>query len=196
MHRIFFGKTKVMAKALGNEPTNELLPNIHELTTVLKGSVGLLMTNHPPDYVLEHLDKLRSLEYARAGVIAPRDVVVPAGVVHSTGGTLPEADDVPLPHSMEVQLRKWGMPTRLVKGKIELSEPYRICKMGDKLNSNQTHILKCFGVALAEFRVKVKAHYSRATEKVIILEESGDQPEEMDEDIDSEDNQSEEEAGD
>ena len=43
--RMFFGKTKVMAKALGTSVENEKLPGLGRLAGFLKGSVGLLFTN-------------------------------------------------------------------------------------------------------------------------------------------------------
>jgi mRNA turnover protein 4 len=164
--RIFFGKTKVMAKALGHDPSSETLPNVSSLTPHLTGSVGLLFTSREPSDVLEYFESYSTIDFARAGIVAPRTFMVPAGVVHSRGGEVPEEDDVPVPHSIETQLRKWGMPTRLVKGKVMLDDEYTVCTEGDVLNAHQTALLKMFGVALAEFRVKIKAYYSAATQEV------------------------------
>jgi mRNA turnover protein 4 len=164
--RIFFGKTKVMAKALGLTPAEEHLPNLAALTKHLNGNVGLLFTNREPAAVIEHFASYSKTDYARAGVTATQTFTVPAGTVHSRGGELAEEDDVPLPHSLEVTVRKWGMPTRLVKGKVTLDAPYTVCKEGEVLNSHQTALLKLFGVAMADFRIDLKAYYSVATESV------------------------------
>ena len=91
---------------------------------------------------------------------------IPAGVVHSRGGELPADDDVPLPHSLEVTVRKWGMPTRLQNGKVVLDVDYTVCKEGETLNSHQTALLKLFGVAMAHFKVDLKAYYTKETETV------------------------------
>ena len=164
--RIFFGKTKVMAKALGTTSAEEHLPNLAALSSHLNGNVGLFFTNREPKDILEHFANWSETDYARAGVTATQTFTIPAGVVYSRGGELPEDDDVPLPHSLEVTVRKWGMPTKLVKGKVVLDVPYTICKEGEVLNSHQTALLKLFGVAMADFRVDMKAYYSAATEKV------------------------------
>ena len=155
-----------MAKALGTTPAEEHLPNLSHLTTYLNGNVGLFFTDRDPKEVLEHFASYSETDYARAGVTATQTFTIPAGVVHSRGGELPEEDDVPLPHSLEVTVRKWGMPTRLVKGKVVLDAPYTVCKEGEVMNSHQTALLKLFGVAMAEFKVDMKAYYSVATEKV------------------------------
>jgi mRNA turnover protein 4 len=172
--RIFYGKTKVMAKALGVDTQSEHAPGLAKLTRYLKGNVGLLYTNREPQEVLDFFQEFVEIDFARAGVVASRTFTVPEGVVHSRGGEEKPEDDVPLPHSLEVTVRKWGMPTRLDKGKVMLDQPYTVCEEGRELNSNQTALLKLFGVALAEFKVEVKAYWSAATNKVTEVDASAD----------------------
>lgn len=43
--RMFFGKTKVMAKALGTSVEDEKLPGLAELARYFKGSVGVVFTD-------------------------------------------------------------------------------------------------------------------------------------------------------
>ncbi|OCL15096.1 mRNA turnover protein-like protein 4 [Glonium stellatum] len=164
--RIFFGKTKVMAKALGQSPSDEHLPNLSSLTLHLTGNVGLLFTSREPATVLSYFSVYSQTGYARAGIPATQTFTIPAGVVYSRGGELAPEDDVPLPHSLEVTVRKWGMPTKLSKGKVMLDSDYTVCKDGEILNSHQTALLKLFGVAMAEFKIDMKAYYSAATQEV------------------------------
>ncbi|KAL5115531.1 mRNA turnover and ribosome assembly protein [Pleosporales sp. CAS-2024a] len=164
--RFFFGKTKVMAKALGQTPADEHLTNLSQLAGYLTGNVGLFFTNREPSEVIEYFGAYSQTDFARAGVMATQTFTVPAGVVRSRGGELPEDDDVPLPHSVETTVRKWGMPTRLDQGKIVLDAPYTVCKEGETLNSHQTALLKMFGVAMADFKIDLKAYYSTSTESV------------------------------
>ena len=130
MRRFFFGKTKVMAKALGQTPAEEHLANLSQLTEYLNGNVGLLFTNREPSEIIEYFANYSQTDFARAGVVATQTFTVPAGVVHSRGGEVPEDEDVPLAHSMETTIRKWGMPTRLDKG--NLSSTYAV-KAGPNL---------------------------------------------------------------
>jgi mRNA turnover protein 4 len=155
-----------MAKALGQTPAEEHLPNLSALTPHLNGNVGLFFTNRAPQEIIEYFSAYTETDYARAGITATQTVTVPAGVVHSRGGQIPEDEDVPLPHSLEVTVRKWGMPTRLQKGKVVLDVDYTICKEGETLNSHQTALLKLFGIAMAEFKIDILAYYSADSEKV------------------------------
>ncbi|KXT04545.1 hypothetical protein AC578_8725 [Pseudocercospora eumusae] len=170
--RIFYGKTKVMAKALGSGPEDEHAPGLAKLSKYLQGNVGLLCTDRGPAEVLEYFENYVEVDFARAGVIANRSFVVPKGVVFSRGGEVAEEDDVALPHSLEVTVRKWGMPTRLEKGKVVLDQEYVVCEEGKGLNSHQTALLKLFGVAIAEFKVDVKAYWSAATQDVTVVEKN------------------------
>jgi mRNA turnover protein 4 len=82
------------------------------------------------------------------------------------GGEIAAADDVPLAHSLEPELRRLNVPTSLVKGKISLQNEYTVCKEGQALDSRQTRLLKLFGVATAEFKVQVVAWWSKTSEEV------------------------------
>ena len=161
--RLFFGKTKLMAKALGQSPSEAVAPGIDDLTQYLGGTVGLLLTNRPPQSVLDYLSSLSPVDFARAGTTASRSFTIPAGVLYSTAGEVPADNDVPLSHTLEPELRRLGVPTRMVRGKVVLGEEsgegegYVVCKEGDVLDSRQTRLLKMFDLCMSEFRVKVLA---------------------------------------
>ncbi|KAF4553773.1 Ribosome assembly factor mrt4-like protein [Elsinoe fawcettii] len=164
--RIFFGKSKVMAKALGLTAEEEAAPGLAKLAGLVDGSVGLLLTDRTMEEVKEFCEGFSEMDFARAGVKATREVVVPGGVVMSRVGEVPVEDDTAVPHSLEVTLRKWEMPTRLDKGKVMLDQEWTLCREGETLNSHQTALLKVFGIAMVEFRVKIKAVWDKETEEV------------------------------
>jgi len=159
-----------MAKALGLTPEEEHLPSLSTLTPHLSGNVGLLFSSQSPESVLSYFSDYTQTDFARAGVTATRSVTIPEGIVYTTGGEVPADEDVALPHSLEPTLRKWGMPTRLVRGKVTLDGDWELCKEGQELNSHQTALLKSFGIAMAEFSVKVIAYYDSATESVTVVD--------------------------
>jgi mRNA turnover protein 4 len=171
--RIFFGKTKVMAKALsGVNQDDEYMPGMHGLLKYFKGDVGLLFSPRGPAEVLEHFESFAPVSFAKAGAEATYDFVIPEGIVYSTGGLVAQEDDVPLPHSVEATIRKWGIPTRLDKGKVILDQEHVVCKEGQSLDSNQTSLLKFFGVAMSEFKVSIDAYWSSADASVTAVASS------------------------
>ena len=156
--RLFFGKTKVMAKALGLTDAEELRPGLHKLAAHITGNVGLLFSPREPAALIEYFENFVREDFARMGVVAPLTFVVPGGVVTSLGGQYPAEEDVPLPHSLETTVRSFGMPTKLVKGKVWLDQDYVVCKEGQKLDSKQAALLKLFGRMTVEFVVTPVAY--------------------------------------
>ncbi|KAI1267277.1 ribosomal protein L10-domain-containing protein [Xylariaceae sp. FL1019] len=188
--RLFFGKTKLMARALGHTPEDSYAENIYKLTPYLKGTVGLLFTNRTPEALLTYLHDVAQMDFARAGVTASREFVIPRGTLYSTAGQIAEEEDTPLGHTVEPELRRLGVPTRMVKGKVVLEEApegaseedkrgHVVCRLGDVLDSRQTRLLKMFGVYMSEFRVRVLAYWSAATTDVteVNAAEDGDMSE-------------------
>lgn len=155
--RLFFGKTKVMAKALGTTPEEEYQPSTHLLSKYLSGNVGLLFTNRDPSDVIEYFSTFSKTDFARAGTVATREFTIPAGIVYSMGGEIDASEDVPMAHSLEPELRRLNVPTSLTKGRITLENPYTVCNEGDTLDSRQTRLLKLFGVATSDFTVQLLA---------------------------------------
>jgi mRNA turnover protein 4 len=169
-YRIVYGKTKLLSKALGTDATTEHLPGLSQLGQYMHGPIGLILSPRPPNQIVQYLSTYSKRDFARAGVTATRSIIVPSGQVFSRGGEVPREEDVPVPHSVEVTLRKWGMPTRLDKGRIMLENDYEVCKEGQVLDSNQTALLKMFGVDMAEFTVQVVAYWEAAAGKATAVE--------------------------
>lgn len=130
------GRNAVMRKALGATVEEEHKPGCSVIANQLEGDVGLLFTSETPQVVLEWFESYKVPDYARAGNLATEDFVLPEGAVQIDGENAP--------HSLEPQLRKLGLPTRLLKGIPTLSGEHRVCKEGQKLSPDQAHLLKLF----------------------------------------------------
>ncbi|KAL1878823.1 hypothetical protein VTK73DRAFT_7476 [Phialemonium thermophilum] len=198
--RLFFGKTKLTARALGTTPEDAQAEGIEKLSRYLSGSVGLIFTNRQPESIKEYFDSLSLVDFARAGAVAPRTFIVPPGVVYSTGGEVPPEADVPMAHNLEPELRRLGMPTRMVRGRVMLGSDdpdgaptgpgYTVCRAGDVLDSRQTRLLKLFGVCMSDFRVRLLAYWTASTGEVTEVDAGGmegvERPDEEASDFESE----------
>jgi len=173
--RIFFGKTKLTARALGTSPEDAQADGIDKLSRLLSGSVGLIFTDRSPADVTAYFGSLTQVDFARAGSVATRTFTIPPGVLYSTGGEVPPEHDVPVTHTLEPELRKLNVPTRMVKGKVVLGnedgsgEGYTVCKEGQTLDSRQTRLLKLFSVCMSEFKVQLLAYWTAETGEVTKL---------------------------
>ncbi|KAL4402073.1 mRNA turnover and ribosome assembly protein [Malassezia pachydermatis] len=153
--KIFFGKLRVIARALGETPEEEIRPGLGKIAQRLRGNVGLLMTDSPPAEVLDWCSDYRRLDYARMGSRATETIVMPAGPVECRTNP-PET----LPHNMEPQLRALGMPTQLKRGVPTLLEEFSVCKKGEKLTAEKAQILKHLLVQMAHFRLIPLVYWS------------------------------------
>ncbi|KAJ8652253.1 hypothetical protein O0I10_012109 [Lichtheimia ornata] len=149
--RFFYGKNRVMAKALGNTVEEEYKPGLSKIAKELHSEVGLLFTNEPYDVVVQYFQSYTQPDYARSGSIATQTISLPEGPV--------QRGVDPMPHNMEPLLRQLGMPTTLKNGIVTLPVPYTICREGETLSTSQAHLLKLFYHQLAEFRVQLICCY-------------------------------------
>ncbi|KAL7004268.1 mRNA turnover and ribosome assembly protein [Cystobasidiomycetes sp. EMM_F5] len=157
--KIMLGRNAVMRKALGATVEEEHKPGCSVIANQLEGDVGLLFTSETPQVVLEWFESYKVPDYARAGNLATEDFVLPEGAVQIDGENAP--------HSLEPQLRKLGLPTRLLKGIPTLSGEHRVCKEGQKLSPDQAHLLKLFHRQMATFQIVPKTCVDLEEGKVV-----------------------------
>lgn len=170
--KIILGKKKVLQKSLGQTLEEEYKNNLHKLSKYDDGLIGLLLTDESPETVNEYFDAYVKNDYARAKSKSPITFGLPEGIVYSRGGQIPIEEDVPMSHSMEPTLRnKFKLPTKMIHGKITLTEPVNVVEEGQTLDVTQALILKTFGVACAAFKVKVYAYHDGETNEVVAVAE-------------------------
>ena len=149
--RFFFGKNNVLGVALGKDANDEYAKGLNKVSQLLKGQCGLMFTSVDKDEVIQYFKELRDADFARAGAKATQTIELPEG---------------PLPQfsfSLEPQLRKLGLPTKLDKGAICLTQSYVVCKEGEVLNAEAAKILKLLDERQAEFQVVLRAYWNKKT---------------------------------
>ncbi|PVU99331.1 hypothetical protein BB559_000804 [Furculomyces boomerangus] len=184
--RFFYGRNKVMVKALGSEKESEYKQNISSLSKKLVGEVGLFFTSESPESITEYFDELREYDYARSGFLCPHTISIKQGELvkgteflkryldteHNTDEMTIDADENSkeengengyverFPPNMESQLRDLGLPTELVKGKVHLTNDFQLCTKGQTLTPQQAQLLKLFDVKLAPFKVDLVCYWN------------------------------------
>ncbi|KAF8645276.1 hypothetical protein AX16_008100 [Volvariella volvacea WC 439] len=164
--RIFFGRSSVMAKALGMTEGEEHREGLHKLAQKIKGQVGLLFTDSPPQEVIEWFDDFKQPDFARTGNAATRTVILPAGPVMRQFSDPPE----PFPHNEDPQLRKLGLSTYMDKGAPSLHNPHKVCEKGKTLTAEQAQLLKLIGIQMVTFRVGLIARWEAESGEVTQME--------------------------
>ncbi|PNH03180.1 mRNA turnover protein 4, partial [Tetrabaena socialis] len=144
--RFILGSTSLTQVAIGKSAADEYKAGLSGLSEHLKGTVGLFFTKQSHEEVKAAFETYVHDDYARAGSRAAHDFSLTAGPLSGPMG--------PLPHTLEPQLRKFGLPTKLNKGVVELLADHQVCRTGQKLDANQAGILRVFHIRMAECKLK------------------------------------------
>jgi len=103
-------------------------PNIEKIVGQLKGNTNLIFSNGDLTEVKDILDSEVRPSPAKAGMIAPMDVVIPAG---PTG-----LDPKQTSFFQNLQIQ-----TKIVKAQIEIVAPKQVIFIGDKVDGTQAALL-------------------------------------------------------
>jgi large subunit ribosomal protein LP0 len=126
---ILMGKNTLMKKVLKdfleNNPDHFYANIEHKMT----GNVGFVFTNFDLPKVRDMILANRVPAPARVGAISPVDVIVPAG---------PTGCDPGQTNFFQVL----QIPTKIVKGQIEITTPVNLIKKGDKVGSSEAALLQ------------------------------------------------------
>lgn len=126
-------------------------PQITELTTKAQGVVGLIFTNSNPFTIYKFIQKNKSSAPAKAGAIAPKDIVVPAG---PTGFA---------PGPIIGELGAFKIKAGINAGKVEVKEDAVVANEGDEISAGLAGILTRLGIEPMEVGLNIKAIYEAGT---------------------------------
>jgi len=111
----------------------------------------MLVTASPREEVEAYFRGLESEDFARAGAVSTREVVLTQEMVEVH------------PVSMVELFRKLGMPVEVRMGKVSLvggQTRYVLCKEGKVLNAEICKVLVHFGIKLSTFRVSLLCRWN------------------------------------
>jgi large subunit ribosomal protein LP0 len=141
---LLMGKNTMIRKAIRDHlektPALEgLLPHVH-------GNIGLVFTNGDLSDVRTKLTELKVQAAAKAGSIAPIDVVVPAGNTNME----------PTKTSFFQAL---SIPTKINRGTIEIINDIHLLTIGAKVSLSQAALLQMLGIKPFQYGLKVLTVY-------------------------------------
>jgi len=126
---ILMGKNTLMKKVLKDFLEANPGHFYESLEAKMSGNVGFVFTNFDLPKVRDMILANRVPAPARVGAISPVDVVVPAG---------PTGCDPGQTNFFQVL----QIPTKIVKGQIEITTPVNLIKKGDKVGSSEAVLLQ------------------------------------------------------
>jgi len=145
---LLMGKNTMMRKAIRDHL--DKTPELEGLLPHIRGNIGFVFTNGDLSDVRNRLVALKVDAPAKAGGIAPVDVVVPAG-----------------PTTMEPTKTSFfqalSIPTRINKGTIEIINDIHLLTAGNKVNLSQATLLQMLGLKPFQYGLKVVQVYDQGS---------------------------------
>ena len=141
---VLMGKNTMMRKAIrghieNNSALEKILPHI-------KGNVGFVFTKGDLNEVREKLIENKVRAPARAGAIAPCEVVIPA----QNTGLGPEKTNF---------FQALSIPTKISKGTIEIINDVPILRVGDKVGASEATLLNMLNISPFSYGLIIEQVY-------------------------------------
>lgn len=124
----------------------QTISNIEKLLPLVKLNMGFVFCVDDVSEVRKIILENKSPAPARLGVISPVDVFIPAG---PTG----------MDPSHTSFFQSLGIPTKIVKGQIEIQERVHLIKQGEKVTASSATLLQKFNMKPFAYGVEVKSVY-------------------------------------
>ncbi|HEY0196651.1 MAG TPA: 50S ribosomal protein L10 [Methanobacterium sp.] len=125
--------------------------DIESLSEHMDGQPALIFTDMNPFKLYKILEDSKTQAPAKAGNIAPSDIVVPQG------------DTAFPPGPMLGELQKIGIPAKIDKGKIVITKDKVVVDEGEKISSELASILTRLEIYPMEVGIDLKAAYEDQT---------------------------------
>jgi len=141
---VLMGKNTMMRKAIRGHLENN--PNLERLLPHIKNNVGFVFTNQDLVHVRDLLLANKVKAPARAGAIAPLDVVVPA----QNTGMGPEKTSF---------FQALSIPTKITRGTIEIIQDVALITTGDKVGMSEATLLNMLKISPFTYGLVVQKVY-------------------------------------
>lgn len=138
-------------EALIRRALDEARPELKPLQEKLEGSCVLLLSNESPFALSKLLRKNKSKAFAKAGQLAPFDIIIPEGETN-----LP-------PGPVLTELKAVGIDARLKGPKVSVGKPSTVAKKGQPISQAVASVLIKLAVEPMEVGMKMRAAYEDGT---------------------------------
>lgn len=141
---VLMGKNTMMRKAIrGHLEENQ---NLEKLLPHIRGNVGFVFTKGDLVEVRDKLMESKVRAPARAGAIAPLEVIIPA----QNTGLGPEKTSF---------FQALSIPTKISKGTIEIINDVPILKPGDKVGASEATLLNMLNISPFSYGLQIEQVY-------------------------------------
>jgi len=145
---VLMGKNTMMRKAIRGHLSSN--PKLDQLLPFIKGNIGFVFTKEELVSIRDMLVSNKVRAPARAGALAPLDVVVPA----QNTGLGPEKTSF---------FQALNIPTKITKGTIEIIQDVNLIKSGDRVGMSEATLLNMLNISPFTYGLAVQKVYDSGT---------------------------------
>jgi len=145
---VLMGKNTMMRKAIRGHLENN--PALEKLLPHIRGNVGLVFTKLDLSEVREKILNNKVAAPAKAGAMAPLDVILPA----QNTGLGPEKTSF---------FQALAIPTKITKGTIEILNDVNLIKEGDKVGASEATLLNMLKISPFTYGLAIQQVYDSGT---------------------------------
>lgn len=135
-------KNRLLLRAL--EKVKGKIPNIEGLEEHINGQTAVIVTDMDPFKLFKTLKEFRQYAPVKAGQVAPVDIIVPKGIT-------------PVPAPMIAEIKAAGIPSKVTKGFVEVTEDYVAVRAGEVVPHTIADALMKLDVRPIEVMVRINA---------------------------------------
>jgi large subunit ribosomal protein LP0 len=139
---VLMGKNTMIRKAIRGHLQNN--PNLESLLPFVRGNIGFVFSKDDLNAVKNVIAENKVAAPAKAGSIAPCDVVVPAG---NTG----------LEPTQTSFFQALNISTKINKGQIEISNNVNLIKTGDRVGASEAGLLAKLNIKPFAYGLQIKS---------------------------------------
>ncbi|RKO88018.1 ribosomal protein L10-domain-containing protein [Blyttiomyces helicus] len=159
---VLMGKNTMVRKVLKNLVGEN--PNYEKLMSVVRGNIGFVFTKGDLKKVRDLILANRVQAPAKAGALAPVDVIVPAGNTGLEPGKTSFFQALSVP-----------IPTKIARGTIEISVDVQLIKAGNKVGVSEATLLNMLNISPFTYGLSILNVYDNGTlfsPEILDIEES------------------------
>jgi len=145
---VLMGKNTMMRKAIRGHLDNN--PALEKLLPHIKGNIGLVFTKEELTDIRDKLLENKVAAPAKAGAIAPLDVILPA----QNTGLGPEKTSF---------FQALAIPTKIARGTIEILSNVNLIKEGDKVGASEATLLNMLKISPFTYGLEIRQVYDSGT---------------------------------
>jgi len=147
---ILMGKNTLMRKILRDFVDNNPGHFFEKINDKITGNVGFVFTNADLPKIRDLILANRVPAPARIGAVSPLDVTVPAGPTGCDPG-----------QTSFFQVLQ--IPTKIVKGQIEITNPVNLIKKGDKVGSSEAALLQKLNIKPFSYGLAIQTVFDQGS---------------------------------